>query len=467
MTRRRRAAFARPIPYARGAALALTIAALVAGCTHERVPLVAPTVVSPRYPDFVFPAAPPAVGTPALADQQHVAWQFLQAGDLKTAERAFTALAKQHPGFYPAEAGAGYVSLGRKDAASAVSRFDRALAGHPAYAPALAGKGEALLALGRTGPALAAFEEALAADPTLTTLRSRVDLLRFHSAQQQIAAARRAADAGQYTDAEKAYRAAIAASPQSAFLYRELADVELKGGALDAALTDAQKATGLDPNDAHALTVLAEVYEARQDWARADQAYTAALAIEPSPELATRAAAAREKAAFASMPDEYKSIGSSPAVTRAQLAALIGVQLGDLLRTAPAHAVVVTDTRGNWATPWIMAVTRAGVMEPYPNHTFQPRAIVRRADFAQTVSRVLDLIGTAHPRAAARWRQGRPQFTDVPPAHFSYPAAALAVTAGVMTTGDGGAFQLSRPVTGAEALGAVEKLARLANAPVR
>ena len=37
--------------------------------------------------------------------------------------------------------------------------------------------------------------------------------------------------------------------------------------------------------------------------------------------------------------------------------------------------VVVTDIRNHWAAPWITMVARAGVIEPFPNHTFQPRAV--------------------------------------------------------------------------------------------
>ena len=51
--------------------------------------------------------------------------------------------------------------------------------------------------------------------------------------------------------------------------------------------------------------------------------------------------------------------------------------------------MVITDIRTNWAATWIVTVTRAGVMDPLANHTFQPRAVVRRVDLAQVVSRLL------------------------------------------------------------------------------
>ena len=224
----------------------------------------------------------------------------------------------------------------------------------------------------------------------------------------------------------------------------------------------AQQAATLDPADARALMLVAEIHEGNRDWAKAADAYAAVNALEPSETAAMKADLMRETAAFESMPAEYKSIETSPTVTRAQLAALLGTRLGDILRRAPGKPVVVTDVRGSWAAPWIQSVTRAGVIEPFPNHTFQPAGIVRRGDLAQAVSRVLSIIGAEKPRLAARWRDARPKFADLGPAHLLYPAAARSVSAGVMTPFDGDTFQLTRPVTGAEARDTVSKLEALA-----
>jgi tetratricopeptide (TPR) repeat protein len=290
-----------------------------------------------------------------------------------------------------------------------------------------------------------------------------VDVLKFRAAQPNIESARRAADAGRFDEARRRYASAIDASPQSGFLHRELAVVDQKAGDSTAALAHAEKAVSLDPGDARALQLVAEINEASGAWVKAADAYTALNAIEPSEATAAKIDRMRERAAFDGMPAEYRSIEESPTVTRAQLAALLGVRLEALLRGArAANPSVMTDVRNNWAAPWILAVTRAGVMEAFPNHTFQPNATVRRGDVAQAVSRVLTLIGTEKPRLAARWRDPRPKFADVAPGHLSYPAAARSVSAGIMSPLEGDTFQLSRLVSGAEAADAVAKLAALA-----
>src|SRR5690606_31193793 len=155
---------------------------------------------------------------------------WLQAGDLRAAERQFAAALKASPDFYPAEAGLGYVELAGKDHEKAADRFKRAVQANPSYVPALVGRGEALLALGERGEALASFEAAVEANPELSALKSRIEVLRFRGLQEDVAAARKAAEAGRLDEARQAYQRALQASPGSPFLLRELAGVERRAG---------------------------------------------------------------------------------------------------------------------------------------------------------------------------------------------------------------------------------------------
>ncbi|HJR58997.1 MAG TPA: tetratricopeptide repeat protein [Vicinamibacterales bacterium] len=440
----------------------LLVAAVLAGCA----PKVAPPVIAPgapRYPEFVFPGAaePPEA---SVLEAHDLAWQVLQAGDARAAERQYTALLKRVPGFYPAHAGLGYTALSREDYESALAHFDRALAVNPAYAPALAGKGQTYLATRQRDQALASFDAALAADPGLTAIRSAADVLRFQGLQGGVAGAREAAAAGRWADARAGYIEAITASPESPFLYRELAVVERQDGRLPEAMERIETAIALDPNDSRSFVVLADVYESMGELEKAASALTSATALEPSAALDERIEALRAKLAFEAMPPEFRAIEQATTVTRAQLAALIGIRLEALVKRAPRrNTAVMTDTRGNWAAQWILPVARAGFMEVYLNHTFQPSATVRRGDLAFAVSNILTVIAAENPRLGASWRNARRRFSDLPPGHLSHAAASMAVEAGVMQPLEDDAFHLSRPVTGAEAVAAIKRLAELAD----
>jgi tetratricopeptide (TPR) repeat protein len=410
----------------------------------------------------VFPAA--ADTFPAdLVEQNEAAWQALQAGDHRGAERRFAALVKSAPDFYPSHAGLGYVAMTRDNMRAALGHFERALAQNDAYAPALAGKGQAHLALNERAQALASFDAALAADGSLSNIRSVADVLRFQVAQGGVAEARKAAEAGRFAEARAGYEAAIQASPESPFLHRELATVEFRAGQLDAARQHADRALALEPNDARTHVVLADIFEAAGDIAAALEALTKAVAIDPSDALDRRITGLREKVALAALPPEFRAIETAETVTRGQLAALIGVRLEALVkRTKRRAAAVITDVRGHWAFPWIIPVAQGGMMQVYANNTFAPNALVNRGELADAASRILTIIADENPSLSAGWRNARPRFSDVPPGNLNYRAAAQAVAAGVMHTMDKESFQLLKAVTGQEAIAAMDRLAALA-----
>ena len=195
-------------------AIVVCLLVVAAGCA-AKLPPSPPAVTAPRYPDYIVPGVPRGVGTPAAVERHMAGWGWLQAGDLRAAERNFAAALKQSAAFYPADVGLGYVALANKKQKEALLHFDRAVVVNPRYAPALSGRAEALLALGEEKEALQSLDAALQADPSLTVLRTRIDVLRFRGQQQEIETARRLAQAGQLDDARGAYIGALETSPDS------------------------------------------------------------------------------------------------------------------------------------------------------------------------------------------------------------------------------------------------------------
>jgi tetratricopeptide (TPR) repeat protein len=404
---------------------------------------------------------PAALATAPGASRVDVGWQYLQLNDLKNADLEFGVALKLGPKLYPARAGQGYVALARRDYDAALKAFDAALEGDASYVPALVGKGQALLADDKTDLALAAFERALIVDPSLTDLNRRVEVLRFRNVQDVIEAAQTALKAGRLDDARRAYERAIALSPDSAFLHRELGQVEKRAGNADKALEHLRRATELDANDAIALVETGELLEARGDAAGAEDAYRKAAAIDPSLNLAGRIAATGERARESRLPPEFRAVLTTPQLTRGDLAALIGVRLDDLVRRAPTRQVVVTDAQKHWAAQWISETASAGIIEPFENHTFQPRTNVRRGDLATVVSRLVALIAESNPSVRERLSQ-RPTIADVPPRHLQYDAVVSAVAAGVMPLVEGDRFLVGRQVSGAEAVEVIDRVRVLA-----
>ena len=75
--------------------------------------------------------------------------------------------------------------------------------------------------------------------------------------------------------------------------------------------------------------------------------------------------------------------------------------------------------------------------------------------FAELIAGVRDVAGTRPVWAG---------IADMAEGHLSYPAAAAAVASGIMPLREGGRFDISRPVSGAEAADVIGRLRTLANA---
>ena len=440
--------------FTRTACAVLVVSACVAGCATRL-----PVVTTPAYPDYPIPIVPPDLAADPAVSAHERAWLFLQSGDPDEAELGFVTALGTSPQFYPAEAGLGFVAFSRGAFEQAIDRFDAALAAGPTYMPALIGRGEALLGVDRMGDAIASFEAAVAADPTLISLRRRVADLRFADLTAQVNQARAARDAGRSDEARASYERLIDASPDSGFLYIELAEVERRDGRDRAALTRLEQAITRDPSAVAAWRLMADLYLAAGDLDRGEQALLRAESIEPNAATARLLADIEgRRREDITRPPEYLEIEATEAVTRGQLAALVGVGFQDLLADAGGGAAtIVADSRDHWGYGWVLAVTQAGVMLAGTNYRFQPERTVTRAELADVLVRVRRLAGGD----SGSLPTNRPRFSDLAPSHLRYPAAAEAVALGVLAPLERNTFQPGRAVSGTEAVGAVGRLSGL------
>jgi tetratricopeptide (TPR) repeat protein len=409
----------------------------------------------------VYPAVPQSLQSLDAIGRIERGWRFLQTDDTANAAREFQAAVDDAPAFYPAQVGSAYVAVARRDHERALELFEAALRTSPAYVPALIGRGQTLLLLERYGAALEAYDAALVADGSLVEVRRIVDGLRFRAMQDLIESARSAASAGRVDEARAAYVRALEISPDSAFLHRELGMLERRRGDVAAALDRFRQAAILDPDDTVSAIQTGELLEEQGDDVGAEAAYRRAAGIEPSADLTARIAIVSSRAREGRLPTEFQAIASAGGITRGDLAALVGVRLEDVLRTNAAANVVMTDTRGHWASSWIEQVARAGVIEPFANHTFQPQSRVTRADLARTVNRIVRLLAVERPALGAHLN-ARPRIADMTAGHLSYPDASVSVASGVIPLVDGGRFDATRTVSGVEAIDVVARLRALA-----
>ena len=223
---------------------------------------------TPAHPDYVYPEAPATLTGPGPTLRLERGWQFLQAGDPEAAQREFEAALEAEPRFYPADAGLAYARLAAGDPAGrrgggSTGRWHRTPGTSRRWS---AGVTRCWRSAGRPRRPRA-YEAALAAKPDLGDVRRRLDDLAFRSQQAALQSARQAAAGGRHADAAQAYERAIASSPDSAFLYRELAVVERRQGDRTRALEHLRRAADLDPGDRQAWLFIGDLLDEARDFA--------------------------------------------------------------------------------------------------------------------------------------------------------------------------------------------------------
>jgi hypothetical protein len=289
---------------------------------------------------------------------------------------------------------------------------------------------QAQVALGNYDEAVAAMEKLTALDPKRD--RTQLDMLRFRQIQGLIENGRKARQAKRLDEADSIFSRALALSPQSTIILRELAATEI-------ALGTAHRSRS--PRAARGVARCQRCGSACDGWRRPGSAEPAAggrrglrRAAALDDRWKSKAESLKAAANTTAVPEGLRDIAAAPTVTRAQLAGLIGTRLNDLVTRAPRRApAIVTDVEGHWAAAWIVPVAQTGIMEVFSNHTFQPGATVRRGELAQAVSQLLPLALAGRVAQLTQWQAARPAFPDVAVANLYYRAAALAVTAGIMT----------------------------------
>ncbi len=223
----------------------------------------------------------------------------------------------------------------------------------------------------------------------------------------------------------------------------------------------ADRATELESENANAYRILGEAHYAGGELAGAYEAYRMAAELNPTDvEIRQRLESIEREYEEENLPPDYLEIRDAERVTRAQLAALFYLELRSAFDRVPEGAsVIATDIGTNWASTFIRRVLGVGILEVYPNHTFQPQGFVRRLELSEALARALERLAPEAYRAAMDSSRFEQNFPDLASSNPRYEAAALAVSLGLLMVSENGDFEPQGFVSGAAAVSAVEALA--------
>jgi len=372
---------------------------------------------------------PPAISQVPLKikeDYDKLWARFLSAKEDAKLVKDLDNLLKKQKNFDPALILEAYIEIYRGNDSNARQKFEQALAANSKNRIALYYLAELAFAHNDYARASALYAQLLAIDatrPELETKRERALLL---ATEELLRSADRAEGENRLSDAEQFYRQALTIVPNEPALHARLADLLGKENKKDEAEAERKRVEELTPR-------------------RAGSAGTTAGAKGDDLEDLGR---------WGNQIDLFHQIRNAEAVTREQLAVMI-VRYFPQVTEFRLTPQIVTDIDTSWAQSEVQTVTGIGLMEPFPNHTFEPSTPVTRGDLAVALarlSRALGMSANSPPPIAA---------TDLAPSNAQYPDTQLVLGYGVMALENSDRFNPGGTLSGQDVVRATERLLRI------
>ncbi len=415
-----------------------------------------PKVEAPRVDDsdYIFPDLQRGQLDASEEKILRRAWTDVLTGQTTRAEEALTRLIGARPGLGPVRAVLGFAALRANRLSDADGIFTALLQDEAENPAALAGLASVKRKSGSPELALPLYIRAERLRPRDGALARRVGEIKLVVAEAAIGEAASLSADGRKAEAIAMLRKALEIAPELSPVRLELADLLVEAGQRTEALAVLAGAEEADRNIA--LRVATIRFE-DGDLTGAELALRRGLRdVAEDAEAAALLARIKDRREVLGLPEPLRAIGDAARVTRAELAALVLVRVQALKSRPPkVTGVVASDLSRTWARAEVLRAIELGLMDVYPNHTFQPSGVVRRGELAVVAARVLDHVGWG--------RSNSPGPTDMSPSHLQFASVVRVLGAGVMQSTPSGAFEPWRIVSGAEAKAVVEALARLSS----
>jgi tetratricopeptide (TPR) repeat protein len=216
------------------------------------------------------------------------------------------------------------------------------------------------------------------------------------------------------------------------------------------------------PDNAETLQLYAAALAENKQFDRSLDVYQKVLELDPKNEAVQRQVEEiKNRLGIVELPSRYNEIASSAALTREDVAALLAVKLKDVLGETSAPPPIIIDISASWASKFILKVTSLGLLEVHSNHAFQPKRTVTKAEFAETLVRVIRYLEGKGFKFIRQIPPDRIKVQDVSPDHFYYQPISQILSYQVMELDAGRAFQPDQPVPGLEAARTIDILLAL------
>lgn len=427
----------------KGIAACVVLVCLCWSCTTYRPP--SPTLYVERFPESVI--AEMSLEERILTEE---AWTNLVQGDGDRAKKALIKLGQESPLYL---AGLGYALYLLDNIQKAEEFFKAALLAYPDLVLIRVGLAQIYQETGREDSAFTEFRNIIKLDPEHPWAKSRYEAFKFQKTTEALQEARAFVSAGEMEKGKASYLRALFYSPTSVDAHFSLAGIYNEENNHQSALVHLKAASTYDPQNSEILKLYGDILFTIQDYKKSLKIYEKLSLREPdNPQIKERLEIIKSRLGIFELPSQYDNIPNSEAVTKEDVAAVLGVKFKDIIEDPTQQPTIIVDIATSWAAKFILKMTTLGFIDVYANHEFQPKKILSRAEFAEILVRLIMYLDEKGHKFIQQIPLDRIQIADVTPSNFYYQPILTIISYDIMSLFSDKTFKPDAPITGRETI---------------
>ena len=378
------------------------------------------------------------------------AWNNLKQGRGNKAKKNISKLGAQSPVYY---VGSGYVSYLLNELQSAENFFKKALINYPDLTLAHSGLAQIYLKTGHEDRAFAEYREVLKKEPEHPWAKKQYETLKNKKTEEALKEAKTALAEGDTERSRGTFLKALYYSPQSTEAHLFLAEIYKNEDRLQNALVHLKAASSNEPENKEILKNYAEIlYQAAQHSKSLD-VYEKLLDLEPdNKEIKDLIESLKNRLGIFELPSRYNSIPSLETVSKEEIAALLAVKFKGIVDEVSGTPPIIIDISTSWASKFILQMTSIGILDVYPNHTFQPKKIITRAEMAEILLRFTYYLEKKGFKFIQQIPPDKIEISDVSSHNYYYQPIIQILSYNIMELFPNRSFEPDLPVSGQEAI---------------
>jgi tetratricopeptide (TPR) repeat protein len=378
------------------------------------------------------------------------AWKSIKVGNTNNAQKLIEKLGSESSFYY---VGMGYVAYLMDDFQTAEQYFKASLSYYPEVELAHFGLAQIYEDFNKVDNAFSEYREILKKDPDNPWAKPRYEKIKDEKTEEALTEATTFLSAGDRESSKESYLRALYYSPGSIEAHLALGKIYRDEGNFQNALLHLKAAGDAKPQDLDIRKVYADtlfqagelknslgIYEDLQERDPGDQ------------EIRDRLETIKNRLGIFELPNQYNNIQFTESVTKEDIAALLSVKFKDTLEEPRGKPPIIIDISTSWASRFILHTASLGILDVYPNHTFQPKKVIPRAEMAEILFRLIEHLKRKGYSFIQQIPPDRIQISDVSPSNYYYRPIILLISYDIMTLSQDRAFFPDQAVSGREAI---------------